>query len=67
MMPQSKLAEIYRPYLIVADFPGQLPRAISRTYNKEDADDHIRFLKRQVANGSFYIVYDPEPLRLRHD
>lgn len=66
-MPQSKLAELYRPFLIVADFPGQLPRAIARTYNQEDAEDQIRFLKRQIANGAFYIVYDPEPLRLRQD
>lgn len=66
-MSQSRLAEIYRPFLIVADFPGQLPRAIARTCNQEDADDQIRFLKRQITHGSFYIVYDPEPLRLRQD
>ncbi|MBW4467384.1 MAG: hypothetical protein KME07_18315 [Pegethrix bostrychoides GSE-TBD4-15B] len=66
-MPQTKLAELYRPFLIVADFPGQLPRAIARTYNQEDAEDQIRFLKRQIVNGAFYIVYDPEPLRLRPD
>lgn len=66
-MPQTKLAELYRPFLIVADFPGQLPRAIARTYNQEDAEDQIRFLKRQITNGAFYIVYDPEPMRLRPD
>ena len=66
-MAHPKLAEIHRPYLIVADFPGQLPRSISRTCNQADADDHIRFLKRQITNGSFYIVYDPEPLRLSYE
>lgn len=66
-MSIPNLAEIHRPYLIVADFPGQMPRAISRTCHKEDADDQIRFLKRQVANGSFYVVYDPDPIRLRYE
>ncbi|MFM7427909.1 MAG: hypothetical protein ACKO7W_23405 [Elainella sp.] len=66
-MSPAKLAELYRPFLIVADFPGQLPRAIARTYNQEDAEDQIRFLKRQITTGAFYIVYDPEPLRVRQN
>jgi hypothetical protein len=54
----------YPQNFIVADFPGELPRAIARTYNKIDAEDSVRFLKRKTANGSFFIVFDPEPQKI---
>lgn len=62
-MTQPNSRDTHRSYLIVADFPGELPRAIGRTYNKTDADDHVRFLKRRMTNGSFYVVFDPEPTK----
>ena len=58
-MTHTYTPDSYRPYIIVAAFPGQLPRAIGRMYNQSDADDHVRFLQRQVAQGSFYVVFDP--------
>ncbi|WP_446861940.1 hypothetical protein [Phormidesmis sp. 146-20] len=30
-MNQPTFRDVYRPYLIVADFPGELPRVIGRT------------------------------------
>ncbi len=60
-MTQPTIRDCHRPYLIVADFPGEMPRTIARTYNKIDAEDSVRFLKRKTANGSFFIVFDPEP------
>lgn len=62
-MTQPNSRNTHRSDLVVADFPGKLPRAIGRTYNKTDADDQVRFLKRRMANGSFYVVFDPEPAR----
>lgn len=59
--------DVHRPYLVVADFPGELPRVISRTYNKIDADDHVRFLKRKMAQGNFYVAFDPEPQESSRD
>ncbi|MBD2090282.1 hypothetical protein H6F67_10500 [Microcoleus sp. FACHB-1515] len=58
-MTHTYTPDSYRPYIIVASFPGQLPRAICRLYNQIDADDQVRFLQRQVGQGSFFVVFDP--------
>lgn len=47
------------PYLVVAAFPDRIPQVIGRTYNQIDAQTHIRFLKRRLQHGSFFLVYDP--------
>lgn len=60
-MSQSMSAACYRPYLVVAAFPKEMPRTIARTYNKSDAEDHVRFLQRRMPRGEFYVVFDPEP------
>ncbi|KAM3112838.1 hypothetical protein [Phormidesmis sp. 146-33] len=66
-MNQPTFRDVYRLYLIVADFPGELPRVIGRTCHKIDADDHVRFLKRKAAQGNFYVAFDPEPQKLNRD
>ncbi len=48
------------PYLVVAAFPDRIPQVIGRTYNQIDAQTHIRFLKRRLQHGNFFLVYDPE-------
>jgi len=58
-MTHTYSPDSYRPYIIVAAFPGHLPRAIARFYNQSDADDQVRFLQRQVGQGAFYVVFDP--------
>ena len=58
-MTHTYTPDSYRPYAIVAAFPGQLPRAICRLCNQSDADDQVRFLQRMVGQGSFYVVFDP--------
>ena len=47
------------PYLVVAAFPDRVPQVIGRTYNQMDAQTHIRFLKRKLKHGQFFLVYDP--------
>ncbi|NEQ49559.1 MAG: hypothetical protein F6K11_05415 [Leptolyngbya sp. SIO3F4] len=47
------------PYLVVAAFPDRIPQVIGRTYNQIDAQTHIRFLKRRLQHGRFFLVYDP--------
>lgn len=48
------------PYLVVAAFPDRIPQVIGRTYNQMDAQTHVRFLKRRLKHGQFFLVYDPE-------
>lgn len=60
-MSQPTITGCHRPYLVVAAFPGEMPRAIARTYNQSDAEDHVRFLQRRMSGGKFYVVFDPEP------
>lgn len=50
------------PYLIVAAFPKRMPQIIGRTYKRADAEAHMRFLQRRMTQGTFYLVYDPEPI-----
>ncbi|MEM7773825.1 MAG: hypothetical protein AAF327_25390 [Cyanobacteria bacterium P01_A01_bin.37] len=49
----------YCPYLVVAVFPPNLPHVIGRHYNRADADAEIRFLKRRVSKGSYFLAYEP--------
>lgn len=49
-----------RPYAIVAVFPGHKPKIISRTHNRSDAEDIVRFLQRRVPNATFYMIFEPE-------
>lgn len=65
-MSQVNSVDCHRPYLVVASFPGEMPRAIGRTYNKSDAEANVRFLQRRMTDGSFYIVFDPEPEKQLH-
>lgn len=44
----------------MAAFPDRIPQVIGRTYNQIDAQTHIRFLKRRLQHGNFFLVYDPE-------
>lgn len=48
------------PYLVVAAFPDRVPQVIGRTFNQMDAQTHVRFLKRKLKHGQFFLVYDPE-------
>lgn len=61
-MSQLISAACHRPYLIVAAFPKAVPRIIACTYDKTDAEDHVRFLQRRIPGGKFYVVFDPEPV-----
>lgn len=54
----------YKAWVIFAVFPGHPPKPIARLYNRSDAEDHMRFLQRWMAQGSFYVVFESgeEPL-----
>ena len=58
-MNQLKSQGQHCPYLVVAAFPGRMPQIIGRTYNRVDAEAHVRFLRRRMMEGSFFLVFDP--------
>ncbi|MDZ8028929.1 MAG: hypothetical protein RMX65_007030 [Nostoc sp. DedQUE01] len=32
---------------------------VARFANRQDADDHLRFLRRTIPNGGFEIMFEP--------
>lgn len=50
----------YRPYAIIAAYPGKKPQAIARTCHRADADAYCRFLQRHIPNVAFYVIFDPD-------
>jgi hypothetical protein len=51
------------PYLVVAIFSGRMPQIVGRTFNRADAEAHVRFLQRRLAAGSFFVAFEPKPKR----
>ncbi|MBW4657339.1 MAG: hypothetical protein KME15_01585 [Drouetiella hepatica Uher 2000/2452] len=49
----------YRPWIVIAQFPGHKPKAITRTANRSEAEDLVRFLTRRVPQGYFYVIFEP--------
>jgi hypothetical protein len=60
----------YRPWVIMAIFPGYPPREVGRTRHRADAEAYVRFLQRYMTQGSFYVMFegdsaDEDPLPRR--
>jgi hypothetical protein len=45
-----------KPWIVMAVFPGHNPKPIAQTCYKSDAESHVRFLKRYMTQGKFYVV-----------
>ncbi|KAM3099480.1 hypothetical protein ACKFKF_14405 [Phormidesmis sp. 146-12] len=52
----------HRPYAVVAVMPGHKPREIGQFNNRSDADAMVRFLRRSVPAGDFFVTFDCEDL-----
>lgn len=50
---------IYRPWLIVRILDSNKPYTVARFANRQDADDHLRFLHRFIPNAVFEIMFEP--------
>jgi hypothetical protein len=50
----------HRPWVIIAVFPGYKHKELWRTYHRSDAEAYVRFLKRSIPQGDFYVVFDWE-------
>lgn len=47
-----------RPWAIVRLLPKAQCYTVARFYNRQDAQDHLRFLKRWIPVAEFEIVFD---------
>ena len=56
-----------RPWAIVRLLPNARRYTVARFYNRQDADDHMRFLNRYMPAAEFEVLFDvptnerPEP------
>lgn len=55
-------ASNYRPWAIMAAFPGKKPHEIGRTCHRADADAYVRFLQRHISQAAFYVVFEADLL-----
>lgn len=53
-----------RLWTIVLALPNARYRIIARFYNRQDADDHLRFLQRSVPQAKFSLVFNPPGVQL---
>ncbi|HLO88135.1 MAG TPA: hypothetical protein VK203_24450 [Nostocaceae cyanobacterium] len=56
---QLRRKNIYHPWLIVRILDSCQPYTVARFANRQDADDHLRFLRRFIPNGVFQIMFEP--------
>ncbi|HAG82054.1 MAG TPA: hypothetical protein DCL61_13015 [Cyanobacteria bacterium UBA12227] len=52
-------ADWTRPWTIIRLLPNCQRYVAARFFNRQDAEDHQRFLKRFIPNVSFEVVFDP--------
>ena len=50
---------IYRPWVVVAILPHAKVRTIACFFNRQDADDRLRILRRFVPKAVFEVVFEP--------
>ncbi len=49
----------HRPWVIVRLLPGAKTHTIARFFNRQDADDRIRTLRRYVPQAVFEMMFEP--------
>jgi hypothetical protein len=53
-----------RPWAIVRLLPDLRRYTVARFFNRQDAEDHLRFLHRFIPTASFEVVFDvPDSLQ----
>lgn len=53
--------ERLNPWAIVRIFPNMERISISRFRSRSDADGHLKFLRQQIPNASFEVIFDCQP------
>ncbi len=54
----SQVEDYSRPWAIVRLLPDARRYTIARFFNRQDAEDHQRFLKRFIPAAEFEILFD---------
>lgn len=49
---------IYRPWLVVRLLATKKPYIVARFANRQDADDHLRFLRRFIPHAAFQVMFE---------
>ena len=50
---------IHRSWVIVRILPNSKTYTVARFFHRQDADDHLRVLRRFIPKAVFEIVFDP--------
>lgn len=50
-----------QPWCIVRQFPEMQQVIIERFRRYQDADAHLKILRRLTPNSSFVVMFDPDP------
>jgi hypothetical protein len=54
----EQLEDYSRPWAIVRLLPDARRYTVARFYNRADAQDHLRFLKRFIPGAEFEVIFD---------
>jgi hypothetical protein len=49
------------PWVIVRLLPDMQRNIVARFRHRPDADGHVRFLRQQIPNASFEVIFDCQP------
>lgn len=53
--------ERLNPWTIVRVLPDVEPISVGRFRSRSDADGHLKFLRQQIPNASFEVIFDGQP------
>lgn len=56
--PHSEAEDYSRPWAIIRLLPDAKRYTVARFFNRQDADDHMRFLNRFIPAAKFEVLFD---------
>ncbi len=63
----QQLEDYTRPWAIVRLLPDAQRYTVARFFNRQDADDHRRFLNRYMPASEFEVIFDVPNSQLNDD
>lgn len=64
--PSASADDYSRPWAIIRLLPDAKRYTVARFFNRQDAEDHCRFLKRCIPAAEFKVFFDVPPDQLKH-
>jgi hypothetical protein len=64
---QESSATLHRPWTIVRILPSTQTYIVAHFFNRQDADDHLKFLRRFVPKAVFEIMFEPPNTEYQDD